>query len=169
MKQCHRVTRAQEELTHCNVKLRRLHTSIIDEEQYIEHRRGTNRLLLEQIELTQALLGFTGSKTPGKYKRKDLDPPSSPSLSNSPPSDSPSSKLPPSNLSPSNPLPSNPLPLESNAPSESDAPLQQHRVDGDVTSEHQAPIDDDSEIDEDDDELTESVRTMVDWVSGLAS
>ncbi|THU84014.1 hypothetical protein K435DRAFT_688431 [Dendrothele bispora CBS 962.96] len=96
MKRHRRVTRAREEIIRCNIELRRLHTSIIDEEhrfvkilkrlkherspnygpvhEYITRRRGAHRLLMEQIQLTHDLPGFTGSKAPGVHKREDSAP-----------------------------------------------------------------------------------------------
>ncbi|KAJ3807341.1 hypothetical protein F5876DRAFT_90615 [Lentinula aff. lateritia] len=85
MRQHRRVLRAKEELRRCNIEIRRVHTSILNEEhefdetlrhlethpvcypvrEYIDRRRAVNRLLLSRIHQTQALPGFTGDKTPG--------------------------------------------------------------------------------------------------------
>ncbi|KAJ3859057.1 hypothetical protein EV359DRAFT_75727 [Lentinula novae-zelandiae] len=82
------VLRAKEELHRCNIEIRRVHTSILNEErkfdetlrhlenrpvcypvcEYIDRRRAVNRLLLSRIHQTQALPGFTGDKTPGTCK-----------------------------------------------------------------------------------------------------
>lgn len=88
MRQHRRVLRAKEELHRCNIEIRRVHTSILNEErkfdemlrrlenrpvcypvrEYIDRRRAVNRLLLSRIHQTQALPGFTGDKTPGTCK-----------------------------------------------------------------------------------------------------
>ncbi|KAJ3751717.1 hypothetical protein EV360DRAFT_56461 [Lentinula raphanica] len=88
MKQHRRVLRAKEEIVRCNVEIRRLHTSIIDEEKHFDqvlerlretsiyhpvhdfiHRRcAVNRLLLSRLHQTHALSGFTGHQSPGQRK-----------------------------------------------------------------------------------------------------
>ncbi|THU87844.1 hypothetical protein K435DRAFT_821823 [Dendrothele bispora CBS 962.96] len=136
MKHHQRVQRAHEEIVRCNIKLRRVHTSIVNEEakfrvvldhlktqsspdygpvyEYIVHRRGANRLIMEQIERVHSLPSFTSDKTPA------------------PPVPPLSSELPPSNL-----------------------------------EEYPQNVDNDSDVDEDNNELTEGVGVMVDWVSSL--
>ncbi|KAJ3711310.1 hypothetical protein C8R42DRAFT_595980 [Lentinula raphanica] len=94
MKQHRRVLRAREEIIRCNVEIRRLHTSIVDEEKrfdgilerlqgtpifhpvssHIHRRRGINSLLLSRIRQTQALPGFSGEKSPGKRQGLATDP-----------------------------------------------------------------------------------------------
>ncbi|KAE9404798.1 hypothetical protein BT96DRAFT_973001 [Gymnopus androsaceus JB14] len=88
MKQHRRIQRAREEIVQCNVGIRRLHTSIVDEgkcfdavlerltdsptlgpvSDYIHRRRAVNRLLLARIYQTYDLPGFTGDPSPGKRK-----------------------------------------------------------------------------------------------------
>ncbi|KAK7435150.1 hypothetical protein VKT23_019842 [Stygiomarasmius scandens] len=90
MKRHRRLTRAREEIVRCNVELHRLHTSIVDEDkkfssllsqlknqnspvygpvqEYVVRRRGSHALLLEQINRTYALEGFTGTPGPGTRK-----------------------------------------------------------------------------------------------------
>ena len=85
-----RVRRAHEEIDRCNIEVRRLFTSIHDEDhrfnivlkglsdkndtilgvvrEYCTRRRRVNALLSEQIRSTFALDGFTGSKTCGSRK-----------------------------------------------------------------------------------------------------
>lgn len=87
MKQYHQIERAREEIVHCNIGIRRLHTSIIDEEKrfkailptldsvmlgpvsdFVQRRQAVNRLLLARIRRTYDLPGFTGNRTPGRRK-----------------------------------------------------------------------------------------------------
>jgi hypothetical protein len=90
IKQNLRLKRAREELLNCNIEIRRLHTSIVDEhsffeallpqckasgnpiygavEEYILRRRGVNHQILARISQTYALKGFTGDPTPGVRK-----------------------------------------------------------------------------------------------------
>lgn len=88
MKQHHRIERAREEITHCNIGIRRLHTSVVDEEKkfdivlqklnnlplfgpvsdYVQRRKAVNSLLLARINQTFDLPGFTGDCTPGRRK-----------------------------------------------------------------------------------------------------
>ena len=85
-----RVRRAHEEINRCNIEVRRLFTSIHDEDrrfdvilkhltgqndailgpvaEYCTRRRRVNGLLLERIRCTFTLDGFTGSKTVGSRK-----------------------------------------------------------------------------------------------------
>lgn len=85
-----RVRRAHEEIDRCNIEVRRLFTSICDEDhrfdvilkcltgrndvilgavgEYCARRRRVNALLLERIRCTFALDGFTGNKTVGSRK-----------------------------------------------------------------------------------------------------
>ncbi|KAG6807975.1 hypothetical protein H0H92_005850, partial [Tricholoma furcatifolium] len=87
MRKYQRLQRAKEEVTRCNIELRRLHTSIVDEDacfdqilksfeghshvlevevrEFIARRRGVNQMLLERIHDTYRLDGFTGDPTPG--------------------------------------------------------------------------------------------------------
>ncbi|KAF9018429.1 hypothetical protein BDP27DRAFT_1473070 [Rhodocollybia butyracea] len=86
MNRLHKVTRAREEILRCNVEIRRLHTSIVDEEElfgttltqatgtvmhgpildYVSSRRQVNKLLRARIEATYELPGFTGTPYPGE-------------------------------------------------------------------------------------------------------
>ncbi|KAF9054922.1 hypothetical protein BDP27DRAFT_1242445 [Rhodocollybia butyracea] len=88
MKQHRQIERAREEIIHCNIGIRRLHTSIVDEEKnfdialqklndaplfgpvsdYVRRRKAVNALLLARIHQTYNLPGFTGDFTPGKRK-----------------------------------------------------------------------------------------------------
>lgn len=88
MKQHRRIQCAREEIVHCNIEIRRLHTSILDEnkhfeevlarlqgtiiwhpiQSYVRRRRAVNQLLLSRIYETHALPGFTGDRTPGIRK-----------------------------------------------------------------------------------------------------
>lgn len=87
MKQYRQIERAREEIVHCNIGIRRLHTSIIDEEKrfkailptldsvmlgpvsdFVQRRRAVNQLLLARIHRTYDLPGFTGDGTPGRRK-----------------------------------------------------------------------------------------------------
>ncbi|KAJ3964386.1 hypothetical protein EV361DRAFT_974213 [Lentinula raphanica] len=89
MMQVRRVSRAREEITRLNIELRRLHTSIVDEEKlftdvlnrltassspmypavfdFVEQRRAVNNLLLARMQTTYALPGFTGIPYPGEH------------------------------------------------------------------------------------------------------
>ncbi|KAJ3828633.1 hypothetical protein F5880DRAFT_1621091 [Lentinula raphanica] len=109
MMQVRRVSRAREEITRLNIELRRLHTSIVDEEkhfvtvldrlsessspvypavmQFIEQRRAVHKLLLARMQLTYALPGFTGTPYPGKsvsMHTSDESPPLAPAPLSSP-------------------------------------------------------------------------------------
>ncbi|KAI9059827.1 hypothetical protein FKP32DRAFT_1613970 [Trametes sanguinea] len=88
MKKSRRVLRAREELVRCNVEVRRLHTSILDENAALDsavrdardagdiiagpldmlatRRKRVNTRLLAVISQIYDLDGFTGSKTPGR-------------------------------------------------------------------------------------------------------
>ncbi|KAJ3727628.1 hypothetical protein C8R42DRAFT_694106 [Lentinula raphanica] len=107
MKQHRRVLRAREEIVRCNVEIRRLHTSIVDEDkhfsqvlerlretpiyhpvhEFIHCRCAVNRLLLSRLHQTQALSGFTGHLTPGQRKGSITDS-TSPHMQNLPDPDS---------------------------------------------------------------------------------
>lgn len=89
-----RVRRAREEIDRCNIEVRRLYSSIYDEEhkldailkglvnensiilgatkEYCIRRRRVNSLLLERIRSIFSLDGFTGNKTLGSRKGSDL-------------------------------------------------------------------------------------------------
>ena len=93
MKQHRRIARAREEIVRCNIEIRRLHTSIIDEGKhfdtvlqkladspmlgpvadYIHRRKAVNSLLLARIQQTHNLEGFTGNHTPGTRKGSSND------------------------------------------------------------------------------------------------
>ncbi|KAJ3816761.1 hypothetical protein F5880DRAFT_1626459 [Lentinula raphanica] len=101
MMQVRRVSRAREEIARLNIELRRLHTSIVDEEkhfvavldrlsessspvypavmQYIEQHRAVHKLLLARLQTTYALPGFTGTPYPGKSVSTSEGPSLSPS------------------------------------------------------------------------------------------
>lgn len=86
MNRLHRVSRAHEELEHVHIQVRRLHTSIVDEERHfqvtleqltdstihapvldhISRRREVNKLLLSRIHVLYALPEYKGDRTPGK-------------------------------------------------------------------------------------------------------
>ncbi|KAF9076441.1 hypothetical protein BDP27DRAFT_1210207 [Rhodocollybia butyracea] len=88
MKQHCRIQRAKEEVLRCNVEIKRLHTSIVDEKKkfnavqqklqdspmlgpvsdYIQRRQAVNQLLLARIHQTYDLPGFTGDRTAGQRK-----------------------------------------------------------------------------------------------------
>lgn len=90
MKTRSRILRAQEEITWCNIEIRRVHTKIVDEGRefanvvqrltdthspmlgpvgdYVTRRQGVNRLLLARIHQTYNLEGFLGDCTPGTRK-----------------------------------------------------------------------------------------------------
>lgn len=87
MKQHRQIERAREEIIRCNIAIRRLHTSIIDEEKrfqavlptldssmlgpvsdFVQRRQAVNQLLLARIRRTYDLPGFTGNPTPGRRK-----------------------------------------------------------------------------------------------------
>ncbi|KAG1851367.1 hypothetical protein F4604DRAFT_1883575 [Suillus subluteus] len=89
MHQWLRIKRAKEEIEHCNVEVRRLHTAIIDEhqhfnlilnsladdsllkvavEEFCARRRLINFQLLARISQIYALSGFTGVASPGTRK-----------------------------------------------------------------------------------------------------
>ncbi|KAG6875477.1 hypothetical protein C0993_009033 [Termitomyces sp. T159_Od127] len=90
MRKFQRLQRAKEEINRCNIEIRRLHTSIVDEHhefdeimkkmgespdplnievhEFIDRRRAVNRMLLARIWDTYALQGFTGNPTPGVSK-----------------------------------------------------------------------------------------------------
>ena len=135
MKQHRQIERAREEITHCNIEIRRLHTSITDEEKkfnailptlnssmlgpvsdFVQRRQAVNRLLLARIHRTYDLPGFTGNPTPGKRKGS---------------ADTPDSEI--------------------TAPESND--IDPHSDDGE---------------DEDDDEFTEGVGAVVDFMSNIS-
>ena len=88
MRMCRRVDRAQEEIKNANHEVRRLHTSIRDEElafstilailrarhdphlgaveDFVVQRRGANARNLAYIEHVHALEGYTGERAPGR-------------------------------------------------------------------------------------------------------
>jgi hypothetical protein len=88
MRRYQRLQRAKEEVSRCNIELRRLHTSIIDEhhffdsivvdkskeplareiKEHIGHRRAVNHVLLGRIITTYSLDGFSRDRTPGVRK-----------------------------------------------------------------------------------------------------
>lgn len=90
MRKYQRLQRAQEEITRCNIEIRRLHTSIVDEHQgfdtvlenfadsrdplageireFIALRKAVNTLLIARITQTYVLPGFTGIRSPGVRK-----------------------------------------------------------------------------------------------------
>ena len=91
MRKYQRLQRAHEEVIRCNVGIRRLHTSIVDEnksfshilsslelsddplrveiEDFVTWRRAVNNVLLLQLSRTYSLPGFSGNPTPGIRKR----------------------------------------------------------------------------------------------------
>ncbi|KAK7451705.1 hypothetical protein VKT23_012384 [Stygiomarasmius scandens] len=90
MKTYRRVSAAKVEILHCNIAIRRLHTSIEDEErhfdsvlsrlksqssadygpvkEYVVRRHRVNMALMTKISQTYALAGFSGDPTPGIRK-----------------------------------------------------------------------------------------------------
>ncbi|KAJ3847649.1 hypothetical protein EV368DRAFT_76590 [Lentinula lateritia] len=88
MKQRRQIQHAREEIIRCNTELRRLHTSIVDENrqfsvillnlhgsliygpvsEFIERRQAINQLLLSRIYQTYELEGYTGERTVGVCK-----------------------------------------------------------------------------------------------------
>jgi hypothetical protein len=90
LKQHQKVKRAEEEIHRCNIEVRRLHTSIVDEEQkftaillelrdagdrmysavhdYVARRFQVNAQLLKRINQIYSLKGFTGITSPGIRK-----------------------------------------------------------------------------------------------------
>lgn len=94
MKMRNRIARAREELERCNVEIRRLFTSIRDEESlmtktlsdysgdvlypaildYVTLRRNVNRLLLHHIHTIFGMRGYQGSKTCGTRAGSSADP-----------------------------------------------------------------------------------------------
>ncbi|KAJ3816812.1 hypothetical protein F5880DRAFT_1512320, partial [Lentinula raphanica] len=91
------IQHAREEITRCNVELRRLHTSIVDENklfsrilrdlegslmhgpvsEYIDRRQSINQLLLTRIHQTYSLEGYTGERTPGIHINSSIFQPDS--------------------------------------------------------------------------------------------
>ncbi|KAG6809418.1 hypothetical protein H0H92_000329 [Tricholoma furcatifolium] len=87
MRKYQRLQRAKEEIIRCNIELRRLHSSVMDENnsfdqilrslegcshvleveirEFISRRLGVNQRLLARIYDTYSLKGFTGDPTPG--------------------------------------------------------------------------------------------------------
>jgi hypothetical protein len=88
MKLWNRLCRAREEIIRCNVEIRRLHTSIVDEHaifstlvsemppgpvkgavlDYITRRRQTNEYILTKIYKLQSMQDFSGEQNPGTRK-----------------------------------------------------------------------------------------------------
>lgn len=88
MRLSRRVERAKEEIIRCNIELRRLHTSIVNEgillrqtlqriksekrsiygavEAYVTRRLRINNLILVSVRQAQSLDGFSGEKTIGR-------------------------------------------------------------------------------------------------------
>ncbi|KAK7447347.1 hypothetical protein VKT23_014057 [Stygiomarasmius scandens] len=179
MKKHHRVCRAREEIIRCNVELRRLHTSIIDEhrhfdrvvtqlkeessallgpvQDYVERRRRVNRTLLQQIQQTYKLEGFSGLPSPGtrlNAPEENSAGPSQPSMQA--PMDTDMHTSASSMSQPTQDLVS-PLPthIDTNTPCDD-------RV---------GVVSDDSDLDdqsEDDDDLQTGVENMVDFISNLS-
>lgn len=150
MFQSHRIARAHEEILRLNIELRRLHTSIVDEErdfdtvlqrlldkssplhpptlEFITRRKGVNKLLLARMQSTYSLEGFTGTPSPGVRKMR--------------PGDAPSSITPPPPHRP---------------------PTPQH-----VRVPVENPVESDNEgADEDEDEYVDTLATVVDFISQL--
>lgn len=87
LKMRQRIARAKEEITRCNVEVRRVYTSICDEsklfsrvlnvlratkdprygpvDEYVTRRKVTNRALLKRVEQIHSLRGFTGDRRRG--------------------------------------------------------------------------------------------------------
>ncbi|KAJ3765148.1 hypothetical protein FB446DRAFT_655642 [Lentinula raphanica] len=173
MMQVRRVSRAREEITRLNVELRRLHTSIVDEEQhfgvvlqrledsssplhapvqeYIQRRMGVNRLLLDRMQNTYALPGFTGTPYPSTRESPTLQ-----TSDVSSPSHVPAAT--PSGLS--DVPPSQPSTLHS-ATHEMNTMNQQ-------TPRHGEDSDNDG-ADEDDDELVSYVSAITDYISNVTT
>jgi hypothetical protein len=90
MKKATRIKCANEEIENCNTEVRRLHTSIVDEnqhmelrlqdlriqqdpicgavEEYVVYRRRVNAQIMSRIHQIHDLKGFTGNNTPGVRK-----------------------------------------------------------------------------------------------------
>ncbi|KAJ3720933.1 hypothetical protein C8R42DRAFT_582146 [Lentinula raphanica] len=170
MMQVRRVARAREEITRLNVELRRLHTSIVDEErhfhdvlqrlessssplhppvlEYIQRRMGVNKLLLARMQNTYALPGFTGTPYPGTRQSPTLQ----------------ASDITPLSYDPaalcagmSNDLPTQPSAIHS-------APHSENQR----TISHAEDSDNDG-ADEDDDELVSYVSALSDYISNVTT
>ncbi|KAF9058384.1 hypothetical protein BDP27DRAFT_1241338, partial [Rhodocollybia butyracea] len=147
MNRLHKVARAREEIVRCNIEIRRLHTSILDEEHqfeatltrvkgtmkygpvlsYISSRRQVNKLLLARIQATYELPGFTGTPSPGE----SVDPTNMAS-------DAPTVQPPPS-----------------------PAPAQRPPQFSEDQSDEEGPV-------EDDDEFVDTMERVVDFVVNLS-
>lgn len=85
MRKYQRLQRAKEELIRCNIEVRRLHTSIVDEHrtfndlavtgplngeihEFVSRRKAVNSLLIARIKQIYSLPGFTGVPSPGVRK-----------------------------------------------------------------------------------------------------
>ncbi|KAK7444566.1 hypothetical protein VKT23_015244 [Stygiomarasmius scandens] len=176
MKKNRRVQRAREEIVRCNVELRRLHTSILDEHahfiqvlqglegtpihgpvrEYAVRRYRINKSLLRRINETYDLEGFTGVPSAGKRKGSSL-------TLNTP--------------SPTNPLisPVSPLPFSENSHT-TQAPFSvvspetcDDKIDKLAGNER---FSDSDESDDDaiggDDAVTDRVEGIVDFLSNLS-
>ncbi|KAJ3833909.1 hypothetical protein F5878DRAFT_545718 [Lentinula raphanica] len=169
MMQVRRVSRAREEILRLNVELRRLHTSIVDEEQhfdvvlqrlessgsplhspvleYVQRRMGVNKLLLARIRNTYALPGFTGTPYAGTRE-------SSIASDITPPSHDPA--------------------VSSNAVSSNVLPSTIHSATHETNAENQRSIShaEDSDNDgaeEDDDELVSYVSALTDYITNVTT
>ena len=87
LKMRHRIARANEEMTRCNVEIRRVYTAVCDEHimfsqvlrglestndllygpllDFVTRRKAVNRALLKRVEDVHSLHGFTGDRTRG--------------------------------------------------------------------------------------------------------
>ncbi|THU89589.1 hypothetical protein K435DRAFT_821344 [Dendrothele bispora CBS 962.96] len=161
MKKHRQVLRAKEEIIRCNVELRRLHTSIVDEDrqfsdvlkkvgptpmygpvaEYIQHRRHINQYLMERIRQTYDLEGFSGTPRPGVRKGSSTTTPPPPSHT------------------------SHPTIPNQNPPILNDPPCD------DKARNYVASDDSDSDEDHDierDDDLKQGVAAVVDFISNLS-
>ncbi|THU88290.1 hypothetical protein K435DRAFT_821707 [Dendrothele bispora CBS 962.96] len=157
MKKHRRVLRSKEEIVRCNVELRRLHTSIVDEDrhfsdvlkkvgptpmygpiaEYIQHRRRINQYLMERIQQTYDLEDFSGTPRPGVRKGSSTTTP---------------------------PLPSNashPM-TNPNPPILNDPPCD------DKARDYAASDSDSDEDRERDDDLNQGIGAVVDFISNLS-
>ncbi|THU96505.1 hypothetical protein K435DRAFT_664315 [Dendrothele bispora CBS 962.96] len=177
MKRHRRVLRAQEEIVRCNIELRRIHTSIVDEEkkfekvllhlsnsknygpvnEYILRRKAINSLLKDQLKRTSALPGFSGIPRPGTK----LQPSGSQNTTSTNLPIKPS--VAPVGMTDGSSSPAASIPVGDSTTSE-----QASEIMSDSSETKIFEDDEDWEsVDEEDDEYTERTGTLVDFISNI--
>lgn len=183
MMSLHRVARAREEIPRLNIEIRRLHTFIVDEEKHfdmvlgylrgepmyapvldhVSRRKAVNKMLLLRLNDIYALPGFTGDPTAGITKHPFPNP--TPNMSEQQSSGESATNVITSNVSCHNSLPITPEQrkpdeINSNVDSSNSSPMQLASDSEGEKLDEEGPL-------EDDDEYTDNVRAVIDFISNL--